>query len=116
VIGDLLRGNPGWIEDRSHVRSLIENGRRPDGSPAGGFRGYFARVPEIGPLHEEQGFESIALAGVEPAIGADDECFNRLEGDRRRLWLDLLEEISTEPAALGASRHLLYVGRRPKHG
>jgi hypothetical protein len=27
-----------------------------------------------------------------------------------------LEELSTEPSALGASRHLLYVGRRPQQG
>jgi hypothetical protein len=53
------------------------------------------------------------LAGVEPGISADDESYNRLEGVQRRLWLDLLDEISTEPSILGASRHLLYVGRKP---
>ena len=28
------------------------------------------------------------------------------------MWLDLLYEISTEKSMLGASRHLLYIGRK----
>jgi hypothetical protein len=50
---------------------------------------------------------------VEPAISADDESYNRLEGQQRQLWLDLLYEISAEGSIVGASRHLLYVGRKP---
>ena len=53
------------------------------------------------------------VAGVEPAISADDESFNRLQGKQRQLWLDLLYEISREQAIVGASRHLLYVGKKP---
>ncbi len=66
----------------------------------------------MGPLHEALGFETLVLAGVEPAISADDECYNRLEGEQRRLWLDLLYEISTDESTIGASRHLLYIGRK----
>ena len=112
ILGDLMKNIPDWIEDQECARSLLERGRRPDDSPRGGFRGYFARVSEIIPLHEGVGFETIALVGVEPAISADDESFNTLQGKRRALWLDLLHEISQEPTILGASRHLLYIGRR----
>ena len=56
--------------------------------------------------------KNLAAAGVEPAISADDESYNRLEGKQRQLWLDLLYEISTEPTIVGASRHLLYIGRK----
>ena len=56
---------------------------------------------------------AVLLAGVEPAISADDESDNKLEGEQRRLWLDLLFEISTEPSIIGASRHLLYIGKKP---
>jgi SAM-dependent methyltransferase len=112
VIGEMLKKSAGWIEDQAVVRSLLENGRRPDGYPAGGFRGYFARVSEIAPLHEAVGFETITLAGIEPAISADDESYNQLRGTQRQLWLDLFEEIGTERSTVGASRHLLYVGRR----
>jgi S-adenosylmethionine-dependent methyltransferase len=112
VLGDLMRKTPEWIERREEVRWLLERGRRPDDHPRGGFRGYFARVSEIRPLHEALGIETLALAGVEPAISADDESYNRLQGTRRDLWLDLLFEVSADETTLGASRHLLYIGRK----
>jgi SAM-dependent methyltransferase len=112
VISDLLKNNPGWIENRAEVRSVLADGKRPDGSPRGGFRGYLARVAEIAPLHEAAGFETLMVAGLEPAIAADDDSYNRLQGEQRRLWLDLLYEIGAEGTTLGASRHLLYIGRK----
>jgi S-adenosylmethionine-dependent methyltransferase len=112
IMGDLVRDLPGWIEDKAGVRSLLERGHRPDEYPRGGFRGYFARVSEIAPLHEAIGFETLTVAGVEPGISADDESYNRLQGKQRQLWLDLFYEMSTEESILGASRHLLYIGRK----
>jgi SAM-dependent methyltransferase len=112
IMGDLLKNMPNWIEDQAEVRSLLATGRRPDDSPRGGFRGYFAQVSEIAPLHEAIGFETLTVAGVEPAISADDESYNRLQRRQRQLWLDLLYDMSTERSIIGASRHLLYVGRK----
>ena len=112
IMGDLLKDLPGWIEDQKEVRALLETGKRPDEYPRGGFRGYFAQVSDIAPLHELIGFETITVAAVEPAISADDESYNKLYGTQRQLWLDLLYELSTESSILGASRHLLYVGRK----
>jgi SAM-dependent methyltransferase len=113
ILGDLMRNVPEWIEEREEVRSVLARGRDPEDYPPGGFRGYFARADEIPPLHAAAGLEMLALAGVEPAISADDESYNRLEGSHRTRWLDLLEAVSQEPSILGASRHLLYVGRKP---
>ncbi len=112
IFGDLIKNMPGWIEDQEEVRSILEHGKDPDHYPGEGFRGYFAEVSEIVPLHEEMGFGTITLAGVEPAISADDESYNRLEGKQRQLWLDLLFKISIEDSILGVSRHLLYIGRK----
>lgn len=112
VLGDMLKNEPAWIKDQKVVRWLLERGKRPDGSPPGGFRGYFACVSEIAPLHEAIGFETIVLAGIEPGISADDESYNALRGKQRQLWLKLLYEISTEESIIGASRHLLYIGRK----
>jgi len=112
IMGDLIRNVPDWIEDQAEVRSILEKGRDPHDFPRGGFRGYFARVSEIAPFHEELGFETLALVGVEPGISADDESYNKLQGEQRKLWLDLLYEISAEASILGASRHLLYIGRK----
>ncbi len=112
MLGDLMRKIPEWIEDKAEVRSVIDNGKDPDDYPRGGFRGYFARAAEIVPLHEKIGFETLALVGVEPAISSDDESYNRLEGKQRQLWLDLLYEVSSESSTVGASRHILYIGRK----
>ncbi len=112
ILGDLLKNLPSWIEERAEVRSVLEKGKDPEDYPRGGFRGYFAEVSEIAPLHEAIGFETLAVAGVEPAISADDESYNKLQGEQRQLWLDLLYEISAEKSIIGASRHLLYVGRK----
>ena len=112
LMSNLIRHNPAWIENRPEVESILTRGRRADGEPPGGFRAYFAPTTEIVPLHEVLGFETVTLAGIEPAIGAHDESYNLLEGTRRELWLDLLYDISTEPSIVGASRHVLYVGKK----
>jgi S-adenosylmethionine-dependent methyltransferase len=112
ILGDLLKRVPGWIEDQAEVRSLLERGKRPDEYPRGGFRGYFARISEIAPLHEAIGFETVAVVGVDPAISADDESYNKLQGRHRQLWLDLFYEMSAERSIIGASRHLLYIGKK----
>ena len=115
MMGDLIRRDPGWIEeDRAEVQGIVERGRRADELRRGGFRGYFALVSEIAPLHEIVGFETLTVVGVEPAISADDESYNKLEGKQRQLWLDLLYKLSAEPSIIGASRHLLYIGRKPR--
>jgi S-adenosylmethionine-dependent methyltransferase len=110
IMGDLIKNVPDWIEDQDEVRSVLEIGRDPDHFPGEGFRGYFANVSEIAPLHEEIGFETVTEAAVEPAISSDDESYNKLEGKQRELWLDLFYKMSTEKSIIGASRHILYVG------
>ncbi len=114
VMGDLIKNVPAWIEGQTEVRSLLEKGKRSDEYPRGGFRGYFAQASEVAPLHEGLGFETLLVAGVEPAISADDESYNKLQGKERQLWLDLLYEMSTEESIIGASRHLLYIGKKQK--
>lgn len=112
IMGDLLKKVPAWIEDQAEVRSVLERGKSPGGHPRGGFRGYFAQISEIPLLHEAVGFRTLTMAGVEPAISADDESYNKLQGKQRQLWLDLFYEMSTEKSILGASRHILYIGKK----
>ncbi len=38
--------------------------------------------------------------------------YNRLQTPQRERWLNLLEEVSTDETTIGASRHLLYIGRK----
>ena len=97
------------IDRQEDLRSVMKKGKDVL-VPEGGFRGYFATVKEVKPLHEKAGFKTLALAGVEPANTVADEAYSVLEGERRKLWLDLLFTISTEPSIIGASDHLLYIG------
>ena len=112
ILGDLVKNAPIWIEDQAEVQSVLEKGKDPDDYPRGRFRGYFAKASEIAPLHELMGFETLVVAGVEPAISADDESYNKLDGTQRQLWLNLLYEMSEEKSIIGASRHLLYIGKK----
>jgi len=112
LMGDLLRNLPDWIENEAEVRNILAIGKNPDHIPGSGFRGYFAKIEELAALHAATGFETLTIAAVEPAISSDDESYNRLQGTQRQLWLNLLYQISTEPSILGASRHLLYIGRK----
>jgi SAM-dependent methyltransferase len=114
ILGHLLRNVPQWIENQREVRSVIERGYDPEHAPKSGFHGYYVTVDEIAPMHEEVGLQTIVVAGVEPAISADDESYNRLQGKQRELWLELLYELSQERSLVASSRHLLYVGRKPE--
>lgn len=111
-LSDMLSRYADWIERQDEVQSVMSKGRDPENMRAGSFRGYFATPAEIVPLHEQIGFETLAMAGVEPIVGGDDDSYNRLTGTQRALWLELLYAISREPSIIGASRHLLYIGRK----
>ena len=114
IMGDLIKNVPSWIEDQAEVQSLLKKGKDPNDFPRGGFRGYFAQISEIAPLHEAIGFETFTVVGVEPAISSDDESYNKLQGKQRQLWLDLFYEMGKESSIIGASRHLLYIGKKKR--
>ena len=115
IFGELIKTMPDLVFKKEIITSALKRGRDPDWyrSQDGGFRGYFALADEIAPIHEEVGFRTLALAGVEPAISADDASYNCLEGECRRLWLDLLFRLSSEPNMAASSRHMLYIGKKP---
>ena len=60
-----------------------------------------------------QGFRTLNIAGVEPAIASDDESYNILKDRQRELWRNLLFEISEEQSIVASSRHILYIGQKP---
>ena len=111
ALGDLLKWTPEWIERPEQVRFFLEYGRQPDEESRSGVRGYFATAWEIPLLHERLGFDTVALAGTEPAIAVDD-VYSRLDRRQRELWLELLHRLSGEVSSLGASRQILYIGRK----
>jgi S-adenosylmethionine-dependent methyltransferase len=112
IWGDIIHDIPDYTRLPEESRSIIEQGRNTDlAYKKGSFWGYFAAPEEILKLHEQTGFNKIALAGLETA-GLRDEYYNPLKGRSRELWLDLFFSISTEPSIIGASNHILYVGEK----
>lgn len=112
IMGIVMRCTPEWIEMKTEVRALMDLGYELE-IPKGKFCGYFARVDEVAPFHEAADLQTLLMAGVEPAVSGYDESYKSLEGVQRRLWFDLLFELSSEPSMVASSPHLLYVGRRP---
>ena len=115
IFGDNMKKMPDLIFRKEIVSSVFEHGCDPEWNRCrkDGFRGYYARADEIAPIHEQAGFRTLTVAGVEPAISADDASYNSLEGERRQLWLDLLFKLSAEPSMIASSRHMLYIGEKP---
>lgn len=114
IWGEFLKHKPEFIEDQDEIKELLSTGTDHNDWPRRGFRGYFAKPTEVSPLHESIGFETIKVVGVEPCISADDDSYNKLIGHRRKLFLDLFYRLSDEPSIIGASRHLLYIGKKNK--
>ncbi len=105
---------PGWIESSQSVESVLSHGHDGETNPRDGqFRGYFATAEELGPLHEECGIRTVAVACSDPGAAALDHAFRELPENQQRHWLDLFYRISAEPSYVASSSHLIYIGRRP---
>ncbi len=85
-------------------------------SDKGRFTGaYYYRVEDIEPFMESNGFEKIALIGsnVGSLITNSQWDYWREKGESEvEKIVDLLIENATEPSLLGASSHLLYIGKK----
>lgn len=113
VWGDIICSNPESIDAPAGAQLILKEGQDPFYTEWGRtFRAYFATSHEIIPLHEQLGFETLALAAAEPVGATADAAYAALEPVRRQKWLDLMYAISREPSVLGASIHLLYIGRK----
>jgi SAM-dependent methyltransferase len=76
---------------------------------------YFHHPDELDPEMREAGVEPLQVAAVEgPAQVMTDALSAWLDDpERRRLLLDALARVESEPSMLGSTGHLLAIGRRP---
>jgi S-adenosylmethionine-dependent methyltransferase len=112
IWNDVMATLPHYIDFQRDVQSVIQQGKDADlAYQKGNFRAYFATPEEIVPLHEQAGYKTLVLAGIE-ASSIQDNSYNSLKGKRREMWLDLLVSISTQPSIIGAANHILYVGKK----
>ena len=112
MLAHIAKTVPEWIEQTNSVESVLSRGHDDGTHPRDGrFRGYFATVEELAPLHEEMGLQTVAIAAADPASVAIDESFRALPANQQELWLDLFFRVSAETSFRGGWPHLLYIGR-----
>jgi SAM-dependent methyltransferase len=73
---------------------------------------YFAHPDEVIPLGEAAGFETVLRLGCEGVVSGHEAYINSLEGDDFEYWTSLNYRLGKDPAAIGASDHILYIGRK----
>lgn len=73
---------------------------------------YFTHPKDINKLMEDNGFSFQALHGVEVITGNPYDETTKLDDVKWKDWVDVSYWLSTDPYLLGASDHLLYVGKK----
>jgi ubiquinone/menaquinone biosynthesis C-methylase UbiE len=103
---------PEGILDTEGVQRLITTGRdfNFEKNPADFVGIYSAQASEVQPLHEEQGFLTLALAGCEGLLGGRREQLASLKPELQEKWITLMLQICEDPSILGAAERILYVG------
>jgi S-adenosylmethionine-dependent methyltransferase len=100
-----------YVEDNpAYSEKLLATGIHDSGD---GFTdAYFATPEEVIPLGEDAGFTTLKLMGCEGLLAGREEHVNSLTGSAKQVWLDFNYRFAQEPSLLGASDHLLYIGRK----
>jgi ubiquinone/menaquinone biosynthesis C-methylase UbiE len=97
------------LDDPAYSEKLLATGVHDNGT---GFTdAYFVHPNEVVPLGESAGFTTLRLMGCEGILAGHEEYVNSLTGADHDFWLDINYRMALEPCLLGASDHLLYIGR-----
>jgi S-adenosylmethionine-dependent methyltransferase len=81
--------------------------------PIQGSMVHFFRADELRQLAESCGLATLAMAGCEGLSSNLIEATNVLHQDKEKWnrWVELVLQISTEPAVIDMAEHILYIGR-----
>ena len=78
------------------------------------FVAYFAHPTEVAPLAQRAGFEVAETLGLEGVVSIIENVHvNALTGPAWDWWLETNWRAAHDPTMLGASEHLLVIGRKP---
>lgn len=109
----------GYLEDPEFEaiaeRDLVDGQHRNPTDKAGYFTtAYFHLPAELSAEVEEAGFELEATLAVEGPLWMLQDLDEQWDdGDKRQRLLDILQRIEGEPSMLGASAHMMVIGRKP---
>jgi S-adenosylmethionine-dependent methyltransferase len=98
------------LDDQAYSEKLLATGIHDNGIDFAD--AYFAHPDEVIPLGESAGFSTLRLVGCEGILAGHEEYVNSLIGADHDFWLDINYRMALEPSLLGASDHLLYIGRK----
>jgi S-adenosylmethionine-dependent methyltransferase len=105
-----LHGYSYVLDDPAYSERLLATGINDNGK---GFTdAYFAHPDEVIPLGESAGFSTLRLMGCEGILAEQEQYVISLTGKSQEIWLDFNYRFAQEPCLLGASDHLLYIGRK----
>ena len=106
------KGAPWVLEKPATTEKILTTGI--DINEGEGFTdAYFSHPDEVIPLSESAGFETVLRMGCEGVVAGHETYVNTLEGESFEYWVDLNYHLGKDPAAIGASDHILYIGRKP---
>lgn len=98
------------VREADATRAILEDGILV---PPGGFVDAYCMNPgDLEPLMADGGFERRALLGCEGLVSFIEEKVNELSGPAWQAWVDLNYRAAHDPALLGASEHILYIGSK----
>jgi len=98
------------LDDPAYSERMLATGIHDNG--VGFTDAYFAHPDEFIPLCESAGFTTLRLMGCEGILAGHEQYVNSLTGADHDFWLDINYHMALEPSLLGASDHLLYIGRK----
>jgi S-adenosylmethionine-dependent methyltransferase len=98
------------LDDPAYSQKLLATGIHDNG--IGFTDAYFVHPDEVVPLGESAGFTTLRLMGCEGILAGHEEYVNSLTGADHAFWMDINYRMALEPTLLGASDHLLYIGRK----
>ena len=111
---DISIHSPNWIQDYpERFKQLFETGMNPAHENSTFPDSYFSHPDDIQPFMAEAGFRMELLQGCEGLIAGHEDLVNSIDGELWADWVELNYRVGREPSMLGASDHLLYVGRKP---
>ncbi|MGD8966989.1 MAG: class I SAM-dependent methyltransferase [Anaerolineae bacterium] len=116
-----LRRTAAIRDERHHltqpafVARLMEDGVFINDVPGRFTDGYGAHPQEIAPFFERHGFETVELLASEGIAWGIQDALAEMSADEAQAYqvmLELVLRTANDPSILGASDHLLYVGRK----
>lgn len=108
---DAAANYPEWLfPNRQYAAEVLASGVNDRESAF--TKAYFAKPEEIAPFLESCGLSTIALVGCEGVVAGHEAKINELSGDDWDHWVDVNARLGEEPSLLGASDHILHVGRK----